>query len=75
MIHSLLLFLAPETTPAQATMTSPPAVAGPVRTSPGRGRLWSRRIAGMAGDMLGFAALFAGCWLFLSLLEALLRGL
>jgi hypothetical protein len=72
-MHSLFLFLAPETTPAQATMTSPPAVAGPVRTSPGRSGPWLRRIAGIAGDMLGFTVLFAGCWLFLVLLATLLR--
>lgn len=71
-MHSLFLFLAPETTPEQATMTSPPAIAGPARTAPGRGGLCLRRIAGIAGDMLGFAALFAGCWLFLQVLQAFL---
>ena len=72
MLHSLMLFLAPSAAPAQAAEVSPPAVARP---APGRRRnlLSSLGFAlRVAGNAFGFATLFAGCWLALQLLQAIL---
>jgi hypothetical protein len=71
-LQSLMLFLAPSAAPVQAVLRSPPAVADP---APGRRRslLSSLGLAlRIAGHACGFATLFAGCWLVLQLLQALL---
>jgi hypothetical protein len=72
MFHSLMMFLAPEAAQAQATPTSPPAVARPVRQRPARGIIMLRRVAGVVGNAAGFAVLFAICWMTLQLIQALL---
>ena len=72
MLHTLMLFLAPSAAPAQAVEVSPPAVARPAR---GRRRNLFRSMGfalRVAGDACGFVILFAGCWLALQLLQALL---
>jgi hypothetical protein len=72
MFHSLMMFLAPEAAQAQATPTSPPAVARPVRQRPARGIIMLRLVASVVGNAAGFAALMAGCWMILQLLQVLL---
>ena len=72
MLQSLMMFLAPETAPAQATPTSPPAVARPVRRRPARGVISLRFVAGVVGNAVGFMALLAGCWMVLQLMQAFL---
>jgi hypothetical protein len=72
MLQSLMLFLAPSAAPVQAVPSSPPAVARP---APGRRRRLSASLGfalRVAGNAVGFAALFAGCWLALQLLQAIL---
>jgi len=71
MFYSLMMFLAPEAAQAQATPTSPPAVARPARR-PARGSISLRGAASVAGNTIGFAALMAGCWLVLQLMQAFL---
>jgi hypothetical protein len=71
MFQSLMLFLAPAATSAQAVPISPPAVARPAAGRPeGRAASW-RFVARVIGDAIGFAALFAGCWFCVALLAAL----
>ena len=72
MFYSLMMFLAPEAAQAQATPTSPPAVARPVRQGPARGRITLRFIAKVIGNAAGFLAMLAGCWLVLQLMQAFL---
>ena len=72
MFHSLMMFLAPEAAQAQATPTSPPAVARPVRQRPARGIIMLQLVASVVGNAAGFAALMAGCWMILQLLQVLL---
>ena len=72
MFFSQIMFLAPETASLQATPTSPPAVAIPARRDPARGDVTWKFAAGVAGNAVGFAALMAGCWMVLQLLQALL---
>mgnify|MGYP001813146399 FL=1 len=69
MFHSLMMFLAPEAAQAQATPTSPPAVARPVRLRPARGIIMLRLVASVVGNAAGFAALLAGCWMTLQLMQ------
>ena len=70
MFQSLMMFLAPATAPqAQATPTSPPAVAPPARRRPARGIISLRLAASVLGNALGFAALLAGCWFLLWLMQ------
>ena len=72
MFHSLMMFLAPEAAQAQATPTSPPAVARPVRQRPARGIIMLRLVASVVGNAAGFAVLLAGCWMTLRLMEIFL---
>jgi hypothetical protein len=72
MFHSLMMFLAPEAAQAQATPTSPPAVARPVRQRPARGIIMLRLVASVVGNAAGFAALLASCWMTLQLMEIFL---
>ena len=73
MFHSLMMFLAPETAPqAQATPTSPPAVARPARRRPARGVIKLRQIATVIGNAIGFAAVLAGCWMLMLLAQAMI---
>lgn len=75
MLHCLILFLAPQPAPTQATLTSPPAVARPESWLPvGAKRRW-RFVAAVLGNMLGLAALLLGSWGFLLLLQDLLSTL
>ena len=69
MFHSLMMFLAPEAAQAQATPTSPPAVARPVRQRPARGIIMLRLVASVVGNAAGFAALLAFCWMTLQLMQ------
>jgi hypothetical protein len=71
MLHTLMLFLAPAA-PAQAIENSPPAVAGPAVRRPWAAAATLRLALQVAGNAIGFAALFAGCWLALQLLGAFL---
>ena len=71
MLQSLMMFLAPATAQVQATPTSPPVVARTVR-APVRGGISLRLAASVVGNAIGFAAIMAGCWIFLHLIQALL---
>ena len=71
MFQSLMLFLAPEAVQTQATPTSPPAVARPVRR-PARGSVSLRLAASVVGNAAGFAVLLASCWMTLQLMEIFL---
>jgi hypothetical protein len=73
MFHSLMMFLAPAAvSQAQATPTSPPAVARPERRRPARGIISLRLAASVVGNAAGFAAMLAGCWFLLWLMQAIL---
>jgi hypothetical protein len=72
MFHSLMMFLAPEAAQAQATPTSPPAVARPVRQRPARGIIMLQLVASVVGNAAGFAVLLASCWMTLQLMEIFL---
>jgi len=72
MLQTLMLFLASETAPAQATPISPPAVA---QSAPGRSFRRSfdwRFAAGVVGNAIGFGMLMGACWLGLGVMHALL---
>ena len=71
MIHSLMMFLAPEPNVQQATPVSPPAPEKPA-TQPGRVKTSVRFMAGVAGNAIGFGALLAGCWFSLQLMQLVL---
>ncbi len=71
MLHSLMMFLAPANAQVQATPTSPPAVARPVRR-PARGGISLRLAANVVANAVGFMALLAGCWLVLQLIQVFL---
>jgi hypothetical protein len=73
MFQSLMLFLAPEAAHTQATPTSPPAVARPVRR-PARGSVSLRLVADVVANAVGFAAMLAGCWMVLQLMQAFLQA-
>jgi hypothetical protein len=72
MIQSLMLFLAPETTP-QATLRPPPAVAVPAQPLAARrsSLLFGVRVL---GNSLGFCALLGACWFFLQLMQLVLSS-
>ena len=70
MIQSHLLFLAPENA-SQATPTSPPAVARPVRPLAKR-RNTLKLGASVLGNTFGFGAILAGCWFSIQLMQLLL---
>ena len=70
MIQSLLLFLAPGNTP-QATPTSPPAVARPVKPLVIR-RKDLKFGASVLGNTIGCGAIFAACWFSIQLMQVLL---
>jgi hypothetical protein len=72
MFHSLMMFLAPEAAQAQATPTSPPAVARPVRQRPARGIIMLQLVASVVANAAGFAVLLASCWMTLQLMEIFL---
>ena len=71
MIHSLMMFLSPESAVPQATPVSPPAPDTPAR-QPGKLRASIRFMAGVAGNAIGFGALLAGCWFSLQLMQLVL---
>ena len=73
MLHSFMMFLAPADAQVQATPTSPPAVARPVRQRPARGIIMLRLVASVVGNAVGFAVLLASCWMLLQLLQMVLR--
>ena len=72
MLQCLMMFLAPAHAQVQATPTSPPAVARPVRQGPARGIIMLRLVASVVGNAAGFAVLLAGCWMTLRLMEIFL---
>jgi hypothetical protein len=72
MFHSLMMFLAPEAEPVQATLDSPPAVARSAGPSPARGVITLRSVVAVIGNAVGFALLMAGCWMALQLMQAFL---
>ena len=71
MIHSLMMFLAPEPEVQQATPVSPPAPEKPAK-QPGRAKTSIKLMAGVAGNAIGFGALLAGCWFSLQLMQLVL---
>lgn len=76
MFQSLMLFLAPATTPsaatAQAVRFSPPAAAALAPAEPGRRRVSLRFLARVIGSAFGFAVLFSGGWFTLRLMAVFL---
>jgi len=72
MFHSLMMVLAPEAEPVQATLDSPPAVARSAGPSPARGVITLRLVAAVIGNAFGFVALMTGGWMVLQLLQAFL---
>ncbi len=72
MIHSLSLFLAPESAAAQATLTTPPAIERPAGRQRGTIGNRARFMAAIAGNAIGFGALLAGCWFSLQLMQLVL---
>jgi hypothetical protein len=72
MFHSLSMFLAPETTVAQATLVSPPAPVQPAQLKPGKKRASFKFMACVAGNAIGFGALLTGCWFSLQLMQVIL---
>ena len=73
MNHFLTLFLVPEHSLPQATLTSPPANEMPVEDSPEQPK--GKRIkimAGVVADAAGFGLLLAGCWFSLQLMSVFL---
>ena len=75
MFHSLMMFLAPEAAQAQATPTSPPAVARPARRLPARGVIKLRLAASVIGNAIGFAAMLAGFWMVMLLIQTVIFAL
>ena len=84
MLQQTLLFLATETTQAQAVPTKPPAHPLPAaNATPGspvrsRARHSTGRIRlalNVAGNMLGFAGLLAGMWFSLVLMQGAMPAL
>jgi hypothetical protein len=73
MLHNLIMFLAPETAPAQATPHSPPAVTPPARRRPARWNVTWKLAASVAGNAVGFVTLLAGCWSLLQVVQALIE--
>jgi hypothetical protein len=67
MIQSLLLFLAPGYA-SQATPTSPPGVAQPVKPLVNR-RKKLKFGASVLGNTLGFGAILAVCWFSIQLMQ------
>jgi len=72
MHHLLSMFLAPENSVAQATLTSPPALEPPARHEPESTRPSFRFMASVVGNAIGFGALLAGCWFSLQLMQLVL---
>lgn len=72
MIHSILMFLAPEQPAAQATLTSPPAKTPPAPGVPDSKQQPLRFMASVVGNTIGFGALLAGCWFSLQLMQLLM---
>jgi hypothetical protein len=72
MNQSLLLFLAPEHA-SQATPTSPPAVARPVKPLVKR-RKNLKFGASVLGNTIGCGAILAGCWFSIQLMQVLIVG-
>ena len=71
MTHHLMMFLAPEGSAPQATLTSPPAKDQPARR-PRRARASLRFMAGVTANAAGFGMLLAGCWFSLQLMQVFL---
>ena len=73
MNHFLTLFLVPENSLPQATLTSPPANEMPVEDSPEQSKgKWIKFMAGVVADAAGFGLLLAGCWFSLQLMSVFL---
>jgi len=72
MNKSLLLFLAPGST-SQATPTSPPAVAWPVKPLVKRW-IYLRFGASVLGNTIGFGAILAACWFSIQLMQVFIQS-
>ena len=72
MNHLLTLFVAPEVSLPQATMTSPPALREPAGKQPGRTARALKLMAGVVANAAGFGLLLAGCWFSLQLMQLLM---
>ncbi len=72
MLKSLTMFLAPATAQARVTPKPPPAAARPAPARPVRSAIPWRLAVRVISDAVGFAALLAGCWIVLQLMQALL---
>jgi hypothetical protein len=62
MNHLLTMFLAPDSSVSQATLTSPPAKKRPARWYWGKGKASAKFMAGVVMNAAGFGLLLAGSW-------------
>lgn len=72
MNHLLTLFVAPEPSLPQATMTSPPAHHKPAGKLRGSKVKAFKLMAGVVANAAGFGMLLAGCWFSLQLMQTLM---
>ena len=72
MNHLLTAFTAPETSIAQATVTSPPAHETPAPRAVGQRITRLKFMAGVVANAAGFGLLLAGCWFSLQCLDLLM---
>ena len=72
MNHFLTMFLAPDCSAQQATLTSPPAKKMPARRYWGRGKASLKLMADVVLNAAGFGLLLAGCWLSVEVMQVLL---
>jgi hypothetical protein len=70
MIQSHLLFLAPENA-SQATPSSPPAVARPVKPLQKRRKTLKFGVS-VLGNTIGFGAILAVCWFSIQLMQVII---
>ena len=70
MIHSITMFLAPETAVVQATLVPPPAPVPSAQCEPVSGRTSFKFMASVVGNAIGFGVLLTGCWFSLQLMQA-----
>ena len=76
MIHSLLMFLAPESAAlnplVQATLQQPPASSSRGNRATAKRVQSLKFVADVAGNAIGFGGILLACWLSLHILQFLL---
>ncbi len=72
MNHFLTMFLAPDSSVSQATLTSPPAIKRPARWYWGKGKASAKFVAGVFMNAAGFGMLLVGSWFSVQLMYTVL---